>query len=467
MLRARFVFLGVLLVALALACPVRAQENPPKLPTLELTATQYDASLSTVDLEWTPGFGWTRIVAIRLPKKPGESQISLGELSGSADYATDTEPGFGTHRYRVEAFQGDRVVAREEVTIQVVPAPISAVFCTQPDPKISTLVVEWRNGMKYEEIRLYRGKTLAQTLPGSQSQTVVTEVHRHDKISITGVILGEETTRAQCRSGLRDTPDLIFDLRTKATLSPPDPTTGKARVQVEVTAQEDSSNPGFPNEVQGMQLATDYDARNLVPVSIEPGAGLSSPDFFDGQILPDGVTVGVILDFHGNVTLDLSAETPVAVATYEVVPDENGDLLGPVETRFGFRNGLGTGPPIDNAIVVGSKSIRPRLTETTLLLREPAEPKFRRGDLNGDGGADLRDIGIMVAIIAQPEAMLPLEDCWDRVDVNDDGAIGLSDLLQLTGAVFESGPPIAQPTRECGLDPTADDLPCTRDSGCP
>lgn len=84
------------------------------------------------------------------------------------------------------------------------------------------------------------------------------------------------------------------------------------------------------------------------------------------------------------------------------------------------------------------------------------EPRFRRGDANGDGTSDLSDA---VAALGFPflgggEAI----GCPDAADTNDTGEIDVSDAIRLLNFLFLGAPPPPAPgPRACGEDPTSED----------
>ena len=286
-------------VAFPLTTSLAAQEQSQAAPTLSLTCTQFDPTQASVGLDWT------------IDGKVTEVEISrngavIARLSGGERSLNDIEIEFGIHRYTLKAEQEDGTRVEANCSISLLPAPVAKVFCTQLDPATPNVIITWRNGMEYDEIRVYHRKELDQILPGQTEKALRKDLPTgRFYIAISGVVDGVESKRVSCPGMLFSGSELKFTLKTKDTEATYDPTTGKGEVRVSVTAVEDRENPGYPNRIQGFQLATGYDPSLLAPVNIEPGAGLSSPDFFDGQLLPDGVTVGAIMSFRGEITLDL------------------------------------------------------------------------------------------------------------------------------------------------------------------
>ncbi|MGA1489640.1 MAG: hypothetical protein ACO4B3_11605 [Planctomycetota bacterium] len=421
---------------------------------------QFDPTLSGGDIEWECALPAETISVERAGGVIGRADVADG-------YLTDEAPGFGVHRYRVTAHGPDAPLATAEATITVLPAPLGGVYCTQPDPLTRTVVVEWSLPMEYDSLRVRHRDELIHTLPGRATRVVCPDLPRgRAMISVTGVVAGVESLPDSCRSNLTEPPSHRFTLRAADTVATYDPATGVATVQVRITAREEGAQPGEGTPVQGMQVGAGHDGSVMTPREISPGSALSSPDFFDGQLLPDGITVGAVLDFKGGTTIDLSTEKEVVVATYSVtVPEELRG--GELELPIGFRNGLGTGPPIDSSVVVEGRSVRPTLINGTLTLRPAGGAPFRRGDTDGSGVLDLEDVGELIANLLEPEAARPLDDCLDASDLDDSGTIDIVDLGLLVSRIFgESPPPPAPGDRDCGLDPTTDDLPCRRSAAC-
>ncbi|MEM7232272.1 MAG: HYR domain-containing protein, partial [Planctomycetota bacterium] len=92
------------------------------------------------------------------------------------------------------------------------------------------------------------------------------------------------------------------------------------------------------------------------------------------------------------------------------------------------------------------------------------EVRFRRGDSNGDGRVDLADavntLGVLFLGGVQP-------NCRDAADADDNGNIDITDAVKTLNFLFIGGaPPSAPGPRECGVDPSEDDLPECRYESC-
>lgn len=83
--------------------------------------------------------------------------------------------------------------------------------------------------------------------------------------------------------------------------------------------------------------------------------------------------------------------------------------------------------------------------------------RFRRGDANADANRDTSD-AIFVLNCLFADGACPT--CDDAADSNDDGALNVADPVYLLGFLFLGGPPPPDPSGQCGVDPTDDNLTC-------
>ncbi len=85
-------------------------------------------------------------------------------------------------------------------------------------------------------------------------------------------------------------------------------------------------------------------------------------------------------------------------------------------------------------------------------------PVFRRGDVAFDGAVNLTDVIVFLQVLFLGEGTI---HCEDAADSDDNGALELTDGIKTLTALFLGGSPIPAPgMRECGVDPTEDDLGC-------
>jgi len=58
-------------------------------------------------------------------------------------------------------------------------------------------------------------------------------------------------------------------------------------------------------------------------------------------------------------------------------------------------------------------------------------------------------------------------NCLSALDVNDDSAVNLADVVSGLAAIFGTGTPPTAPFPGCGADPTVDTLGCVGAANCP
>jgi hypothetical protein len=164
----------------------------------------------------------------------------------------------------------------------------------------------------------------------------------------------------------------------------------------------------------------------------------------------------VIVDFQGQIALEFDGQSEIAVVSFDTnAPNASGDGDGRI-TSIEFENGLGTGIPIDNLVVVGSDDLVPSLDGGTVTLNPVAGGTFRRGDANSDGLFNIADGVSILAYLFQGGAAT----CLDALETNDDGSVNIADGVTMLSYLFSSGPAPAAPFPNCGVDPTADSVNC-------
>lgn len=86
--------------------------------------------------------------------------------------------------------------------------------------------------------------------------------------------------------------------------------------------------------------------------------------------------------------------------------------------------------------------------------------RFVRGDANDDGALNITDaVNVLLGLFASESL-----GCRRAADANDDGAIDITDAVVILQHLFQGGPAPAAPFPRCGWDTTADALEC-EDSG--
>ena len=113
-------------------------------------------------------------------------------------------------------------------------------------------------------------------------------------------------------------------------------------------------------------------------------------------------------------------------------------------------------PPAFNRVsLCDDRTADPRLEPGALQVR--CDPVFLRGDCNADGRVDIGDpIKLLAYLFANDDPPL----CHKAADANDDGVLNIADAIYSLSYQFAGGPPPPAPFPACGVDPTADDLPC-------
>jgi hypothetical protein len=98
------------------------------------------------------------------------------------------------------------------------------------------------------------------------------------------------------------------------------------------------------------------------------------------------------------------------------------------------------------------------------LLAIQREAEFLRGDVNDDGAIDISDPISALSFLFLGTSEPP---CKDAADANDDGTVDISDPVAELRYLFRGGLPAPPPFGGCGDDPTEDPLGCNSYSACP
>lgn len=164
--------------------------------------------------------------------------------------------------------------------------------------------------------------------------------------------------------------------------------------------------------------------------------GISGGQYYAFNV---GTGVGTVLGTSISGVLDF---------TYD--PATN-TLLGSTNAQmYTFDLATGAATPVGGAI--------PNMLGWARVTDPVSAAQFRRGDVNGDGSANIQDAIAGLAYLFTPGTTAP--DCLDAADTNDDGSVNLPDIVSLLGYLFVPGstPPAAPGPDTCGDDGAVDTL---------
>jgi hypothetical protein len=166
-----------------------------------------------------------------------------------------------------------------------------------------------------------------------------------------------------------------------------------------------------------------------------------------------GFLSAVILGMDRPYSLPPLGQERIARVRYRVREEAAEGARAEVAYRDGLRQ---SGVPIQNLVVFPAGPAEP--ARGTMAVRVIAVG-FARGDLNGDGTADLADAAAILSWLFRGDAD---PDCLDAADSNDDGGLDVADPVFLLRGLFmgERSPP--PPFPAAGPDPTPDLLGCRR-----
>jgi len=195
------------------------------------------------------------------------------------------------------------------------------------------------------------------------------------------------------------------------------------------------------------RFALEFFRDHLPFPQMNPASSLTSGGTDHCLALP-GQVYAIYLPQGGTTSLALPAGD-FSVAWFD--PRNGGPLLPGTVSMV-------SGP---GSVALGSPPSDPT-ADWAILVRVESDG-FLRGDCNDDGNRDLADVVRFLdwQFIAGP----PL-GCRDACDVNDDGALQITDPIALLGALFH-GDAIPSPAAACGADPSADLLDCGAPGACP
>jgi len=195
------------------------------------------------------------------------------------------------------------------------------------------------------------------------------------------------------------------------------------------------------------------------------GARLTYRDGRRLRVVSDSVEVVIIPDFdRDGMPNDWEEEHGLnRFVLDDAVLDSDGDRLANLTE---FKRGTDPDDPDsdDDGVLDGDEVELGYLPDDPSSFPEETEdPRFRRGDVNGSGEADISDaIAVLDALFLGGRL-----DCLSAADGNDSGQVDIADASFVLSWLFLGGrPPPAPGPHECGVDPTADELGCAVSQGC-
>ncbi|MBN1417267.1 MAG: hypothetical protein JXP34_00735 [Planctomycetes bacterium] len=192
-------------------------------------------------------------------------------------------------------------------------------------------------------------------------------------------------------------------------------------------------------------------ARNISYV--ERGAATADADFFSMQMVPGGITFGMVMSLEEPFRPLPPSNDPIEIARIVLV------MVG--STELEITDDLGS-PPVDIVIDSGGTSI----PKGSIGIGAPITIDcgggwgFVRGDANQDARIDISDAVYIARYIF---GLVPDLDCDDSMDTNDDEVLDPGDPIYLLRYLFLGGPALAEPaaanpraitSSDCGWDDT-------------
>ncbi|MEM7232050.1 MAG: VCBS repeat-containing protein, partial [Planctomycetota bacterium] len=188
------------------------------------------------------------------------------------------------------------------------------------------------------------------------------------------------------------------------------------------------------------------------PVGLRETGGFERSELAsDGK--RSGLVTAVILSDDVATSLPTNGES--MVLRFGVEADFKSE---PAKASLSFFDGLqGSNLPVLNRVTRAVEDLEPALYGLSFNV-ESGEPEFRRGDSNIDGQVDISDcVYVLSYLFAGGER----PGCDDAADADDSGSLELTDAIVIYSHLFlGSDPPPAPGIRDCGADPTPDNLTC-------
>jgi hypothetical protein len=242
-----------------------------------------------------------------------------------------------------------------------------------------------------------------------------------------------------------------------------DPTITMKLDDLTVTVQSEPQEITVPLRLRGMtgglyawQATVTYptDKFEFVRATVPATGPEGAPGFFKADSTVAGkVRLFLVNDMYAMVPIPVTDGTKIADVVLRSVGPQAGSVLVDIVREYG-----------DAELVSTCRAVLPRLAGGYITYISPA--RFIRGDFDGNGRFDLRDVVSEVAYLIS--GAQPAPTCMDAADMNDDGQINAVDPLVGLRVILTILPRrLPPPYPWCGLDPTQDALGCASYTACP
>ncbi len=388
---------------------------------------------------------------------------AIASLPGQANSYLDDAATSGMVPYTIVAIVDGASSVPRECTVAIPPAPISDLTCTTLEEGVA---LAWVNGDTYDAVDILRNAALLTTVLGdATAYTDTNAVGGAAQYTVVPIAQGVPGAVSEICEGLFS-PDSVINLQVQIL----DVCTGDALVSWFNTGLYD----WIRLEVDGIPIVTLPGILNeanivLASAGVRSVSIISIIDNMESD--PAVVTVDVPEDTATaptDVAATVNADSCEAMVTWMNHGDYSGlqILLDGVE--------VATAGSQDTTVTIslpgaGSYSIQVNATSfcgaalSGATTEASCEPRFRRGDHNGDGALDISDALSLLGYIFSNGP----SNCMDAGDANDDGVVDVSDAVRILLYLFGNTGPLPAPHGACGSDPTADDLGCDFEFGCP
>ena len=378
----------------------------------------------------------------------------IAELTSSDLGYIDQDVPPGTHTYRLAVTQDQSTLDSTECIVNVetgVPPPEDTT-CSLAEGAPSSVDLEWRNPVAYDDVAVYRDGSRIALLDGESTRFADTPGPGLHVYEVRSVVLGELSAPSICNADLGGTPvHRLYLLPLSPSGGGPVDARG-ASDQVGVMLEN-----AYPVSAWSFGLCSDPDF--IVPIAIETGWAVedsnlgAGPDFLAIELQEGGFTMKVVIDDSDPASVLDPGMTRLLTVRYGGGPMATPGDAYPLE----FCNGLGE-PPVPLSLVANGRDIEPT-TEPGLALAMGI--RFLRGDSNVDGVVNLTDAVFSLEWLFRGGRQ---PDCLDASDSNASRDVDIADPVHILNFLFTGGPAPPAPFPECGGAVVA--LGCDR-SPCP